>query len=833
MLQSTFSKSIIAVLGLWAIGFTAPPIEKNGPCPTLTRYSPPSRDNWTTFPGNNEPPTPTSTPYPGIFPVNTLQHPLSPDSSINCIIVPSGLKAQLLASERTPGLNSPLPLAYIMSFTWDEKGRTWAVEPRDYPYTHNDSGLPAPDSRAGERNVTGITNDNGLPTDRLAGRGRILILRDTDGDGSLDNYKVFYDGLALPTSLELVKGGVIAMVPPSVYFIPASTTNPDTAGGTPQIIVGYTDDGEGGHRHNSQNYDTHGQTNSLTWGIDNFMYAGVGYNDCGTITVAGAVSTTSGCSAGAIWRFKSATMGSDTNLAQVYGASTSGTNSHGIGQSEDGQWFSSKATVTNHSHHVVRLGGNTANILPTNYDAANINHNFFPATRDYYYWEGDNQKKFPIGGGDSAFGSRSSAVSGHDFYTATLLPSVYRTYSFVCEGMTHLCNQNAMSINGSTWRATRMPGPIASNIFSSTDAWVAPLKVRTGPDGALWVLDFYNYLFLHNPASPATNAAWRNALRAKSRVRIYRIVPSTGPTSQPILDLSNATAATLVSTLGHPNLFWRTTAQRLLLHKTYTTTERSALLSSLHTVLNTDRDMDTAWGTSPKVLHALWVVNGMRAFTFDAEPTRWDTTFKKLLLHPSWMVRRNALLAMPAKAASSDAIVAQCAVNDVHPHVRIQALAVLIANPAPATPATMVATFRNIDGTGTGATNYANVAFNAAGATKVTEIAGTERPSTCPAYQTPVAIGVPNARSFAARKDIRFEARNGGFVLTNNLQLGSGELSVTDLRGKLVFRSTYNAGTKSWSRTTASNLNQPVYFYTFREIGGASFNGRIALNAQL
>jgi putative membrane-bound dehydrogenase-like protein len=822
-----------------ALAFGAPPLEKSGPCPTLARYTAPSKDNWLSFPNNatgNRPPTPTSTPYPGTFPSNTLQFPLGPDSAINCVVVPAGLKAQLLASEKTPGLNSTLPLAYIMSFTFDEKGRTWAVEPRDYPYTHNDTGMPDVGGRTGERTVAGITTTDGLPADRLAGRGRILILTDVDGDGSLDNYKVFYTGLALPTSLELVKGGVIAMVPPSVYFIPFGSPNPDTAGGVPQVIVSYTDGGANGRRHTQQNYDTHGQTNSLTWGIDNFMYAHVGYNACGTITVPGAVSNPSGCDNNSIWRFKATTMGSDTNLAHVYGVGTGSTNGHGIGQSEDGQWFSSKATVTTHSHHVVRLGGQVTNILPSSYcttvgSTSCQNHYFYPLTRDYYAWEGDTQVKWAIGGGDSAFGTRESAVSGHDFYTATLLPSKYRDYSFVCEGMTHLCNQNAMSINGSTWRATRMPGPVASNIFASSDAWSAPLKVRTGPEGALWVLDFYNYLFLHNPASPATNAAWRNALRAKQRVRLYRIVPSDGST-QPVPNLSTASATELIAALAHPNLFWRTTAQRLLLNKTYTETERNALLTQLQNILSTNRNTDTARGASPQVLHALWTVAGMRPYTFDAQPTRWDTTFKKLLLHPAWTVRRNALLAMPATVASSDAIVAQCAVNDVHPHVRIQALAKLIANPAPTTPASMVQAYRNTDGSGTAATNYANVAFNAAGASKVTEDAvNTERPSTCPAYALPVAIG-PNtsARDFA-RRDIRFQVRDGGFVLANNLQLGSGQLSVSDLRGKVVFRSTYNASTASWSNPAARNLSLPVYFYTFREIGGASFNGRIVLNA--
>ncbi len=817
MLHSIFSKSAVAVLALAAVGISAPPIEKSGPCPTLTRYTarevqrPTSSGtpdtSWFRFPVK---PAPTST-----FPTGTVQNPLDPAASINCVIVPAGLKPQIVASELTPGLNSNLPLAYIMEFTFDEKGRTWAVEPRDYPYTHDTTGwvdITVP----GITMTVGNNGGNGLPSNRLAGRGRILILTDVDGDGSLDNYKVFYSGLALPTSVEVVKGGVIAIVPPSIYFIPASTTNPDTAGGAPQIIVSNMNS-------NNQSYDTHGQTNSLTWGIDNYMYGSAGYNGCGNPAVAGG-NTASGCSTGSIYRFKNTTMGSDTNFVQIYGNGNSGTNSHGIGQSEDGQWFSSKATVTNHSHHVVRQGGNLTNILPSAYSASGADHNFYVPTRDFYAWEGSTSRTFTVDG-QTVYGSQSSAVSGHDFYTATLLPAKYRTYSFVCEGMTHLCNQNVMTLNNSTWLATRMPGPIASNIFSSTDAWVAPLKVRTGPDGALWVLDFYNYLFLHNPNEYATNGAWRSHLRYKKRVRIYRIVPQDGST-QPVLNLSNASVNTLVATLGHSNMFWRTTAQRLLLNRTYTTPERNALLDTLQNILLTNRNTDTSNGTSPQVLHALWTVSGMKAFTFDANPTRWDTTFKKLLLHPAWTVRRNAILAMPLTQATSDAFKANCAVNDVHAHVRIQALAQLITLPAPTGGAAeMVATYHNTD-------SYSTAAYTAAGTSKVIDVAGTVRPSTCPAYGIAVSVNPSaSARNFA-RKDIRFDARDGGFVLKNNLQLGSGQLSVSDLRGKVVFRSSYNARTASWSNPTAKNMNLPVYFYTYREIGGASFNGRIALSSQ-
>jgi putative membrane-bound dehydrogenase-like protein len=788
--KSLLAQTLAVSLFPCALAFGAAPIERNGPCPTLARYTP-SDVNWGSTFGIR--PSPTSQ-----YPTGTVQHPLSPDSSINCLQVPAGLKAQLIASERmTPGLNSALPMAYLMNFTFDERGRTWAVEPRDYPYMHNDSGLP---------DIPGWTaanGGNGLPSPSsrgTAGRGRILILTDVDGDGSLDNYKVFYTGLALPTSLELVKGGVIATVPPYVYFIAASTSNPDTAGAAPVAVVS-------GMGSTGNDYDTHGQTNSLTAGIDNFIYGHAGGMGCGSPTVGPNAGVS--CGGGNIYRFKATAIGSDTNLFQIH--SNSGpANAHGIGQTEDGQWFKSGATGSVRNTHQVRhgTGGTTVEISKT----------YWPITQDRYLWEGSTSAS-------DAYGktTTTSATSGHDFYTATLLPRKYRRFAFMCEGASKLCNQDSLVENGSTWTALRMPGPVASNIFASTDAWTAPLKVRTGPDGALWVLDWYNYLFLHNPAGPSTNTAWRNSLRAKSRVRLYRLIPSDGST-QPLLNLSNATVPQLLSVLGHSNMVWRLQAQRLLLNRAYGAGEREALLDSLQKILLTNFNVEDAeFGTSPKVLHALWTVAGMKPHTFNVDATRWDSTFKKLLVHPAWTVRRNALLALPATVASAEAIKSQCAVNDVHAHVRVQALATLIRLPAPASGAAeMVATYRNTDTHSTGA-------FTAAG-TKVTEIAGTERPSTCPAYNAPVAVAPQNARDYASRKDLRFQARDGGFLLGNNLQLGSGELSVTDLRGKVVFRSTYNAGTKSWSNPSARDLVFPVYFYTFREVGGASFNGRIALS---
>ena len=177
----------------------------------------------------------------------------------------------------------------------------------------------------------------------------------------------------------------------------------------------------------------------------------------------------------------------------------------------------------------------------------------------------------------------------------------WNRYAFACEGASKLCNQDSLEIpatngtTGSTWRAMRMPHPDSSNIIASTDAWVAPILAKTGPDGAVWVLDWYNYLFLHNYLGPTgAGDAWNNQLRKKERVRIYRVTPADGNT-ETILNLTNATVAELVDALGNANMHWRLQAQRLLLKKGFS----AELGTLLEAILKTDHGPWTRWTTTP------------------------------------------------------------------------------------------------------------------------------------------------------------------------------------------------------------------------------------------
>ena len=161
----------------------------------------------------------------------------------------------------------------------------------------------------------------------------------------------------------------------------------------------------------------------------------------------------------------------------------------------------------------------------------------------------------------------------------------------------------------------------------------------------------------------------------------------------------------------------------------------------------------------------------------------------------------------------------------------------LAAMPAPSAPAQMVATYHNTD-------TYSTGAFTSAGASKVVEITGTTRPTSCASYTALSApdaakpnvpsVGVRSTGSLEARNHLRFSLTHNGFELqTQHGQLPSGELVVYDLRGSVAFRSTYNSATGTWSQKTASGLNMSVYFYSFRGVNGDKFDGRIFTNEEL
>jgi uncharacterized protein len=669
----------------------------------------------------------------------TIQAPLSPAQSINCVQTPSGFRAELWASEETPG-----NIKAVQSFTFDERGRMWALETFDYP---------------------------NIITAPFAGHDRIIILEDTDGDGVANKHLVFAEGLNIPQGIEWTPQGlVVAMAP---YLLLFEDKDGDDKADLAQGKILY----QGFNKVNPG--DTHAGISNLHYNIDNWIYGMCGYGG-GEIN---GVKLSQG-----FWRARL------DGTKFEYLAKTNN-NSWGVGIIEDGQVFGSTANATNSVHYV--MPGLIAQRLTSE-------EWFHPITKDV------NQGDF--------YGMYTGA-SNHDMYTSRLFPKEYWSRAgFVCEGTGHLVGINWINPKGSTWITTH--DSTRWNIYASKDAWSAPIMAKTGPDGAVWILDWYSALFLHNGAGPTgPGGAYLSDLRNKQYCRIYRIVPSNGKLEN-ILDLSKASLNQLIATFANPNLLWRMQAQKILIKKAMDDKTMALTLIPLLESALKSRIKD-AIGNDPVCLHALWTLQGMGLF--EKEPSKWNPVLKTLLLHPSASIRMNVIKAMPRSRESSLALMEQGRVNDPDAHVRLQALLMLAAIPDKVEGISLFRDFRKVDDWNPsfifGQPKWADTAFSKAGIQ--------DRPDMpiLPELQS-VALSQPRIEfGPTLRSDLRFvRGHNGGFAILTNYRLQAGELFVYDLVGTMQMRITYDG--QKWLGDLRL-LRDGVYRFLFRSTDGSVTNGLI------
>ena len=715
--QASLAAVVFACAGL-AVSEAATPLTKTGPCPELTRTAMAMPPRFL-----NNPNDITLKKFP-----NTMQVELPPDQSVNCTQVASDFKVEMWASEKDIG-----NIKALQDFTFDERGRLWAVETFDYP---------------------------NIILDPFQGHDRVVILEDTDGDHVMDKHTVFVTGLNMAQGIEIVPGGVlVAMAPHVVLF---EDKNGDDKADTQTGTILYT----GWKKVNPG--DTHGGVGTLRFGLDNWLWGHTGYNG-GTVKGVSFIAN--------VWRGK-------LDGSKFESMAKLSNNAWGMGFMEDGQVIASTAN-NDHATQMV-IPGNDANNI------ASYGQSYKPITKD-------------IAQGDW-FGN-FTAASNEEIYTARLFPKAYwNRASFVCEGTGHLVNVDYLKPKGSTWEATRIDA--TPNLFASTDAWTAPVTAKVGPDGAVWVLDWHNYLFLHNGENPAGDGgAYLSPLRTKTGCRIYRVVPADGKVD-PVLNLSNATLPELVETFHNTNMFWRLAAQKMILRKGASSKPQleTLLLAALGSRSKDDVDND------PYALHALWTAEGLGLFSANA--VKWDSVLNELLLHPSAGVRMNALKAMPRTIASSQSIKGQGRVNDPDPQVRLQALLTLSQINPKAAGIAMFKDYHNLD------------AFSKAAYDKAVIAESATLPA-IPALQ-PVVVGVksPVQPGFnGLRTGLRFGIdKDGQWTPLNDGRLEAGILSVYSLMGKLAATLHYDG--QGW-RVPSQALREPIYLYTYRTHNGIQYQGKI------
>lgn len=357
------------------------------------------------------------------------------------------------------------------------------------------------------------------------GRDRIKVCEDTDGDGRADTFTIFADKLNIPTSLEFAPEGLVVAEAPNIWLM--KDTNGDDVCDEKRVL--YT----GFKRH-----DTHAVHSHFHLAMDGWIYATIGYSGAEVPLKDGVVRFGAG-----LFRFR-------TDREQLEFLTSTGSNTWGLGFNDAGHVFFSKANedhslqfvIPNRIFESVRGWSQQGNARIAGY------RRFHPICDDI------RQVDF--------FDGYTSAA-GHWLYTARDFPERYwdRT-AFVCEPTGHLIHTVLLSRDG-----TRYIANDGYNLMASTDPWCAPIEATVGPDGAVWWLDWYNYIVRHNPTPAGFETGKGNAYvtpeRDQTHARIYRIVHESAkpPTA---LALHSATDAELVATLSHPNRWHRITAQRLL-----------------------------------------------------------------------------------------------------------------------------------------------------------------------------------------------------------------------------------------------------------------------------
>ncbi|HMJ65887.1 MAG TPA: c-type cytochrome, partial [Candidatus Binatia bacterium] len=183
----------------------------------------------------------------------------------------------------------------------------------------------------------------------------------------------------------------------------------------------------------------------------------------------------------------------------------------------------------------------------------------------------DTGEVFPLTPAPQTFNKESTshfnALGGLTIYRGDALPSQYRGNAFVGETLRNLVHRRVLEPDGATFVARRAEQN--KEFLASTDPWFHPVNFSTGPDGALYIIDFYRQWVEHPgyvPEKMRGQVAWRTGAE---HGRIWRVRPRETKLKYPgsNLDLDRATTTQLLPYLEHANAWWRDTAQRLLVEK--------------------------------------------------------------------------------------------------------------------------------------------------------------------------------------------------------------------------------------------------------------------------
>ena len=383
-------------------------------------------------------------------------------------------------------------------------GKLWVVEMRDYPSGMDGQGQPG---------------------------GRVKFLEDRDGDGRYEKATVFLEGLPFPTGIMAWRKGALVTAAPDILY--AEDTDGDgRADHVAKLFTGFV----------TENFQA--RVNGLSRGPDSWIYGANGL-------LGGSIHGTATGNTVDI-RGRDFRLNPDTGAFET----VSGLTQQGRVRDDWGHWFGSdNSTLAWHYPFPEHYLRRNAEVVPPELRLrVESSPRVFPASLTLERFNNPESAN-----------SATSACGG-DIYRDNLLGDDYYGDCFVNEPVHNLTTRLKLSASGVSFKGYRAADEKQSEFLASADHFSRPVQVRTGPDGALWVVDMYRLVIEHPKWIAAEQLAQLEVRSGDDRGRIYRVYP-TGKKLRPVRDLTKLSAPELVAALDTPNGPVRDLIQEQLLQR--------------------------------------------------------------------------------------------------------------------------------------------------------------------------------------------------------------------------------------------------------------------------
>jgi putative membrane-bound dehydrogenase-like protein len=475
----------------------------------------------------------------------------SAENAISTFKLPLGFKIELVAAE--PLISDPVDM------TIDENGRMYVVEMHGYPLD-------------------------------LSNSGRVIMLEDINGDGKMDKRTVFADDLVLPTGVMRWKKGIIVTDPPNVYYM--EDINGDGKADIKKVMLT-------GFALTNPQY----LVNRPIYGLDNWIYlAHEGKEETQTYQKqfgdpgrdiffpddpkAPRLPVNA---QGHIVRFRP-----DVHALEETSGSTQ------FGQTFDDWGHHFLVSNANHIYQEVianrylkrnpdQFVGDATESLSDHGEACEV----YPITKNP-----EHQLLTDVGVITSACGITA--------YQGGAFPGKFNhDITFVCEPVSNLIHADRLKDNGASFIASRVLEH--QEFLASTDAWFRPVNMYIGPDGALYVVDYYREIIEHPEWMSKSEIESGKLYNGRDKGRIYRIsmTDATPASWSSHLNLNDSSDKQLVEKLSSPNIWWRRNAQRLLIDRNHN--------QVVPALVQMAQNKQSSLGR----LHALWTLEGLNKLTPD------------------------------------------------------------------------------------------------------------------------------------------------------------------------------------------------------------------------